>query len=563
LILGVQIGATVKPDWSSRRFLFSAIVLSSSVLAAASWPPPTTQLPAGLVSGVVLLGSTDQPAAFAEVRMLREGTNPNGTLTTKASADGRFTIPASLVLHDGRYEMSAMLAGYGTGTFGSRPGESNPVAVRSNNPVANVTIRIYKYGSLSGRVIDAAGHPIPNAVVGSFAREFVYGQTHFLGRNTARSGDDGTFKITPVVAGDYVIGAWVGIPVGTPSVVANTIYRQPATTFFPNAESESTATIVHVGLEEDRAQLEIQLRARPAGQVEGTVVGDVPPLPATVWLRSESSLLMPMPRSAPTDDAGRFAFRDIQPGRYVLLVRPDLQGDGPRVWARQPLVVGASNGGQARLELHRGVTITGNVRAAGTGGDVPTLPAGVHVRIVPAASGYSEQAAGSIGVDDHGRFSVSGVAPGRYVLQAVGLPSGWVTVDSDADEGRVVEASDRDVAGIVLSVTNRPPERSRLTGALRDSSGQLTDDGTIIVYPSDRHRWDSTTPDGAARTTRPDNEGNFELTGLPPTEYLIAVVQTLDRARVSDPAFLATLAPVAKVSLADGEEHRLDLRVPR
>ena len=91
----------------------------------------------------------------------------------------------------------------------------------------------------------------------------------------------------------------------------------------------------------------------------------------------------------------------------------------------------------------------------------------------------------------------------------------------------------------------------------------LTDDGTVVAYPADPTRWTVTSAQGAARTARPDNEGTFQLTGLPPGEYLVAVVPSLDYARVSDPVFLATLVPAARVILARGDQRALDIRLSR
>lgn len=64
------------------------------------------------------------------------------------------------------------------------------------------------------------------------------------------------------------------------------------------------------------------------------------------------------------------------------------------------------------------------------------------------------------------------------------------------------------------------------------------------------------------RTTRPDQDGGFQIRGLPPGRYFVAAVRTLDQGREWDPEFLKRFRDVARtVTQAEGQTVSLSLTV--
>jgi hypothetical protein len=85
-------------------------------------------------------------------------------------------------------------------------------------------------------------------------------------------------------------------------------------------------------------------------------------------------------------------------------------------------------------------------------------------------------------------------------------------------------------------------------------------EGTVVILPEDTSRWreDSRT----VRSARPDQHGEFSITGLPAGKYLIAAVDYVQDGQWYDPEFLADLRPRAeRLSLAEAESKRIDLTV--
>ena len=85
-------------------------------------------------------------------------------------------------------------------------------------------------------------------------------------------------------------------------------------------------------------------------------------------------------------------------------------------------------------------------------------------------------------------------------------------------------------------------------------------DATIVIFPADDARW--TYQSRFIRAARPDQDGRFQIRGLPPAaDYLAIPVQGLENGQAGDPDFLATVRDAATpFSLDEGETRALDLR---
>jgi hypothetical protein len=82
----------------------------------------------------------------------------------------------------------------------------------------------------------------------------------------------------------------------------------------------------------------------------------------------------------------------------------------------------------------------------------------------------------------------------------------------------------------------------------------------IVVFATDRSFW---RPNARRiRLTQPATDGSFAVGGLPPGEYAIAAAEDIVAADLADPAVLmALLASSVKLTIAEGEKKRQDLRV--
>ena len=106
-----------------------------------------------------------------------------------------------------------------------------------------------------------------------------------------------------------------------------------------------------------------------------------------------------------------------------------------------------------------------------------------------------------------------------------------------------------------------------MSDRLTSVSGQLTGDngapltaGTVLVFSADPERWFESS--WFVRAVRPDQQGRYEVKGLPPGEYLAVALDYVQDRMWNDPEYLESLRRSAeKVTLGDGESQTLALEL--
>jgi hypothetical protein len=162
---------------------------------------------------------------------------------------------------------------------------------------------------------------------------------------------------------------------------------------------------------------------------------------------------------------------------------------------------------------------------------------------------------GEVGPD--GRFVLEGVPPGRYRLQTVGYLKTAMLAGVDTLDFPLEVAGDRDIEGVVLTVSDRVSE---LTGRLTEADGEPAYDYTVVAAATDSQYW---TP-GSRRilTTRPGEAGRYTFRNLPPGSYHLAAVTDIEPGSQYDPEFLTELgAASVRVTVTEGSRQVQDLRV--
>jgi hypothetical protein len=391
-----------------------------------------------------------------------------------------------------------------------------------------------------------------------------------------------------------------------------------APVYYPGTTSAATAATVTLGISEERGGVDFQLQLVPTARLEGTVVspdGSVPQGTQVVLVPAQQG--MPnIPGVGTTqsraNQQGRFTFQNVTPGPYTLMARAVIrevqppapanpqqpidvqsgrgrgQGPGGRggpgaisqvLWASADVIVTGENLPQIMLHLQPGMTVSGRVLFEGSSLVPPTDLTRVRVTIAPRGQQLFE--VGGIPpaqVDAGGRFTIPGVAPGRYTLQATvpaaaqggratlstaGTPPAQWTLQSSMANGRDVLdfpleiRPNEDVSGVTLTFTDRSQE---LSGTLQDAMGRPTADFTIIVFPSDNRYW---LPQARRIVSaRPGTDGRFTFRNLPAGDYRLTAVTDVEPGEWYDPAFLSQLLTASiAITLTDGERKVQDLRV--
>jgi len=256
---------------------------------------------------------------------------------------------------------------------------------------------------------------------------------------------------------------------------------------------------------------------------------------------------------------GRFTIANVPPGRYTLRARGN--GRSP-AFALGPLVLSGGDVSDVMLTLQPGASITGTITLQNT--QSASQPDVSQFRITT----FSEEPAtvgpaGSARVDRTGAFTLDGVAPGEPLLRAQ-TPRGWqlksVTIDGRESVDTPFEIRPgQKLAGVNVVFTDKIAE---IDGLVTDSQGAPATEYTVLAFPEDVSLWRPQSRQ--IMTSRPDQNGRFQLRGLPPGSYYVAIIDPAVQGEWFDPGFLEEQRQMAqRVILAEGDIKQQNFSVSR
>jgi uncharacterized protein (DUF2141 family) len=376
----------------------------------AGQPPPPMARGTGMIIGRAIEGGGTRPVAGAIVTLAVPAAAP---LRVMADAQGQFAFRG---LPAGRFTLSASRAGYVDGAYGRlRPGgQAQSIDLTADQHMGDVTITLWKFGAVTGRVTDENGDPIVSAMVRVLKRGTTAGSRQFVTGAADTTDDRGIYRISSLEPGEYLVvvpmtqapsvdvmlrSLGIAAPAPPPgagggnatfiarvatgggndmvinSADAGTPYAGTSedghpltyqTEFYPGAPAASRATPVIVASGEERSGLDFQLKAVRAVSVSGrlslpseqTIAGSISLVPAD----TEGVVAPIETATAVTDSSGAFTFTNVPPGQYVLRVlrtpRMPFSGETMEI----------QNGGGAVMRM-----VMAN-RGGGPGGAQPPLP---------------------------------------------------------------------------------------------------------------------------------------------------------------------------------------------
>ena len=606
-----------------RRYL---IAISALVLLAApvigGWQARDVRMPqvtlppsgSGVVTGEILSETTDsKPIRRATVRLSQEAV---GLARTVGSDDrGRFAFEQ---LPAGRYTLSVTRPGFVQAFHGSsRPGigPGVPLSVTEGSTVT-VSMRLLPAASISGTITDPSGNPAPGVTVAAVETRSAVTTPRPM---SAITDDRGVYRISGLVPGQYVVSALprlyaapdggrgnAAIPViptteadlrwarsgaaasSAPAPARPVVY---APVFYPGTTNAAAAGTVRVVVGEERDGVNLSLQIAQMSRLSGTIVdmngqpitaaqltlaprrGDRPsPVDALT-----ASGALALPRAIVTSEG--FVFTSVAPGDYTLIARSGSGGRGmvtdapaaPAQWSVTDVTV-AGDRGDLAVRLSAGLVLSGTLVFDQSTAVTPKNPSAIEI-LLEASNPLPGLAASTRAiVNADGSFVFRSIPPGAYMLRAVvpasltepagarwSLKSAAAGDREFADRPLLVSSGAPDITRAVITLTDRAAE---VSGRLIDASSQPVTRYSIVLFTQTRSLWMR----GSRRimSARPATDGTFTLEGLPAGDYAIAAVEDLDDADLGDPDFLARLlAGSVKVTLADGERKKQDLRIGR
>ena len=283
--------------------------------------------------------------------------------------EGRFAFRN---LTRGTYTISATKSGYSAGAYGrNRPeGPTRSLQLDDNERVADAAVKIFKFATITGRILDEAGEPIVGARVVAYRRVLLAGRRRFREATSTQTDDRGIYRLASLVPADYAVAAPLSaitapggtsgradqnfsmsamISVGPAPVIgaggrqlgsdgrfvlqsdgtalaadASGKWRGYGTQYYPVSRTISSADVLALASGEDRTGIDIQMRYVPVSTISGTLT--VPTgSPANLMMRliaADTADIAVEPESAvtATDANGGFVFACIPSGQYTIQV---------------------------------------------------------------------------------------------------------------------------------------------------------------------------------------------------------------------------------------------------
>jgi len=561
-------------------------VLIALMIQAA--PPrdtrPATQSGTAIIRGRVVAADTGRPLRRARIALSGPELGREGR-STSTNLDGRYEMAD---LPAGRYTIRVTRSGYLPLQYGQRrplePGK--PLQLLDKQAIDRIDFALPRASVISGQITDELSEPVADVQV------FAMRSTWFQGRRRmvpvglpARTDDAGEYRLTGLSPGSYDVMATLR---ETWTVTENGVERMLgyAPTYAPGTASLTDARRVTVAVGQAVGNTNFALMPGTAASVSGMAADSLgaPLVSRGIILMQEfagaSGAIMSMGGNATTAADGSFTIKNVPPGSYKVLAQTtrDTQSVRGTVLeiATQPVTLDGADITNLSLTTSMGWSIAGTVIAdTGAPPDAPPTRFGVAARLVDPDSGMGMGGApppppppgapGGGAIPDSGRvrpdwsFTVVSVFGAARVRPFV--PDGW-TVKAILHDGRdIADApielkSGETLTDVQIVVSNRV---TNVSGQLLDDKGAPLVDGTVIVFTDDAAKWmdDSRW----VRAVRPDQQGRYQIQGLPPGDYLAVAVDYVEEGIWNDPEYLESIRRHGqRLTLGDAESKSLTLK---
>ena len=543
--------------------------------------------PKGRITGRVVALDTGRPIRRARVFLTGAGIpGGRGVLTDD---EGRFELTE---LPEGRYNLTAGKTGFITLAYGQRrPLQAGiPIQLADGQQLTGVGFGLPRGSVITGHVYDESGDPLPGANVRVMRYEYAQGNRQLVPVGTAQTDDLGGYRVWGLNPGDYYVSAvtpnfgggrgFGGFPGGpgfgrgggpgggrgTVAVGGTTPDPEQvgyAPTFYPGVPSVNDARSVSVGLSVEVASIDFSVLLVRTSRVAGHVVN-----PDGTPTTAGNVILMPE-GGARTGRNGTFASRiewdgefsmaGVSPGRYLLRARSDDTVE-PQ-FALQPLTVSESDLPDLTVILAAAASISGNVVFQNSQGQQVPDPATVRVA-APLVDQIDIGPNPTARVEQAGSFKLGGIQAGTHLLRTQGSPRGWMLKSVTSNGRDIIDTpielrSGQNLTGVTLVFTDR---LSEVNGSITDDHNNPITDYTLLAFPQDERFWNAQSR--YIMTTRPDQNGKYQLRGLPAADYFLVAVDPAQQGEWFEPSYLTAHRDGAtRFSISEGDTITRDFKV--
>ena len=495
--------------------------LTLMVLAFLQAPPVSNPLDNGTVEGSVIWASQSRPLEGIPVYLRKDAENVQDSTRRGVSvtdSNGRFILRN---VPPGEYIVVTNRQGY------LRESDADiRVTVAPKASIRDVNVRMIVAGTISGRVVDANGLPLAEALVTALQPGYLNTGQRQLQQRTGNSSDDrGEFRIRGLRPGTYYLRA--DMP----------FWASDSATFYPGVREEAGAVAVTVKEAQDTpVNVRVEAQLKPVMTISGVVTSPVTGVPANVVERiliaGGNNEFTYYDNRADDRTNGRFEIRNIYPGNYDLF--PDARdSDGKLYTSRTNVDVIDRSIENLTLPAMPLVNVKGrmtyNGDPPGRRLNNPALRFQVVRGLQPFAIGPPTGGQGPSTMvtpdPETGEFVFTGMPPGLYKITPTpqSLPDAYVEdvrqgVKSVYLEGFTV--SDQSTQPIEVHLGG---PGGKIEGIVRTASQEPAVRARVVLVPEATRRSDQ----ARYQSVQTDKDGKFTLRAIPPGNYTVYAWETV------------------------------------
>ncbi len=558
----------------------------------------------GSISGIVMAADTGRPLRRARV-LLSSAEVPGGR-GAQTDDQGAFIFSG---LAPGRYSLTASKSGFVNLSYGQRrprqPG--TPLQLADGQHITSVNVSLPRGSVIAGHISDETGEPLVNASVQVLRYDYAQGNRQLVPAGVGSTDDQGAFRIWGLNPGEYYLsattrnfdlGARAGTvvnampamapmppgPIGAmaggfvtsgsaveitggqvffsadttaaPSALGGPAFEMEgyAPTYYPGVSSSFDAQPVRLGLSAEVANLNFSVllvkTARVTGRAattDGSAISTGTVTLAPDGITGRGAGLNHATRVLPD---GSFAIPNVPPGRYVLRARSG-GPDAPQ-FAMQAITV-AEGMPALTVMLAPGGTLTGTVTFQALGSS--TVPDASQIRVVAPTTDFSLAGPNPVArVDRDGGFTLTGVSAGAHWIRTQAGVRGWMLKSVNVDGQEMIDAPLDVRAGQTIDNVNLVfvDRLTEVNGMLTDQQKSPLTDYTVLAFPTDQSLWRPQSRH--IMTARPDQNGKFQIRGLPAGDYYLTAIDPVEQGEWFEPAFLEPRRTgAARITLGDSD----------
>ena len=553
--------------------------------------------PGGRITGRVVAADNGRPIkrarAYVSAPELAEG---RGTLTDDSGVFDLTELPG------GRYTLTVSKTGFVSLSYGQRRPllAGTPLQLGDGQQVGGIEIRLPRGSVIAGHVLDETGDPMPGATVRVMNYRYAQGERQLV--PAGQTDDQGAYRVWGLNPGEYYIsavsrnfnfgalgrggfggipgGAGRGAPGGGRGGLAggrgavnsrgsfldagdvDETQKAYAPTYYPGVASINEAMSITVGVGQQSLDINFNLLLVRTAHVKGTVTNPdgSPTTSGQVTLTPEAGggggRQLGVNFGGRIEWDGQFQIANVPPGRYTLRAR-GTDTESPQ-YAAQPLTVASGDLSDVTVILYPGATISGAIRFEGT-----EAPEFTQVRVsAPSAENAFVGPNPNVRVDKDGRFTLDGVSAGSHWIRSAGQLRGWMLKSVIVDGRDVIDTptdlrSSQKLNNVTLVFTNK---LTQISGTVANAQSIPVTDFTVLAFPTDPSLWRPLARQ--IMTARPDQNGKYQIRGLPPGDYYLVTVDPAEQGEWFEPAFLDQhRAGAASVTLGEGDIKTHDFKI--